>query len=148
MKRPKLPAALTKVIITKFALSMGHLVGFILIAVFFSDRLYLGLLPGAFALFLGMDAVATIYNCLTDNYVTVVGECTKVELSRFKRRITAVWIKSNRGTVKVLLRHRPKAIEVGDTLTVHTPFSASVFERGEYMVMNEYYTVSIAKKQN
>ncbi len=148
MKRPKLPSILTKAIIIKYLLCLILLVGFILIAIFFNDRLYLGLLPGAFAMFICMDATSTLYNCMMDNYVVISGECTKVELSKFKRRIKSVWIRSNRGSVKVILRYKVKEIEEGDTIVVYTPINASIYEREQTFVLNEYYTVSIAKKSN
>ncbi len=148
MRAPKLPSALSKAILTKFVLALVLLVGFILIAIFFDDRLYLGLLPGAFAIFVGMDAIATMYNCKVDNYVVITGECTQVELNRFKRKIKSVWIRSNKGPVKVILRYKVKEIEVGDTVSVYTPITASIYEREQSFILNEYYAVSIAKKSS
>ncbi len=148
MRGPKLPTALTKAILTKFILSLVFLAVFILIAVFFSDRLYIGLLPGAFALFICMDATTTLYNCKMDNYVVISGECTEVELTRFKRKIKSVWISSNRGPVMVILRYKVKEIEVGDTVSVYAPISASIYEKGQSFILNEYYAVSIAKKSS
>ena len=73
--RSKMPSSLSKLIITKFIVGGIFLIGLILICIFFNDKMFLALAPGAFAMVILGDAVVTLYNCLTDNYVVVEGKC-------------------------------------------------------------------------
>lgn len=145
-KHSKIPTFLVKTIIIKFIIGIIFLVGFILTMIFFKDRAFLGLAPGAFAMFMLGDAFVTLYNAHTLNYVTVEGECVDLELSKFRRRIKAICLHTSRGKVRILVYYKFRTVNKGDYVTAYIPISSSVYEKDNGYVVCEYYAVSIAKK--
>ena len=142
----KMPSSLTKLIITKFILGGIFFVGFILISIFFKDRLFLALAPAAFAMFTLGDAVVTLYNCRTDNYVVIEGKCIEIETTRIKKRIKSVCLDTRKGRVRVIVHYKLNTVESGDYITVYMPMSAAVYEHNREFVVNEYYVVDIVRK--
>ena len=145
-KHSKIPTSLTKTIIAKFILGAIFLAGFILIMIFFKDRAFLGLAPGAFAMFTLGDGFVTLYNAHTLNYVTVEGECVDLELSKLRRRIKAICIHTSRGKVRILVHYKHRTVNKGDYVTAYIPVSSSVYEKDNGYVVCEYYALNIAKK--
>ena len=144
--RSKMPSSLSKLIITKFIVGGIFLIGLILICIFFNDKMFLALAPGAFAMFILGDAVVTLYNCLTDNYVVVEGKCIEIETTRIKKRIKSVCLDTRKGRVRVIVHYHLNTVGSGDYVTVYMPLSASVYENNREYVLNEYYAVDIVKK--
>lgn len=144
--RSKMPSSLSKLIITKFIVGGIFLIGLILICIFFNDKMFLALAPGAFAMFILGDAVVTLYNCLTDNYVVVEGKCIEIETTRIKKRIKSVCLDTRKGRVRVIVHYHLNTVGSGDYVTVYMPLSASVYENNREYVLNEYYAVDIIKK--
>ena len=144
--RSKMPSSLSKLIITKFIVGGIFLIGLILICIFFNDKMFLALAPGAFAMFILGDAVVTLYNCLTDNYVVVEGKCIEIETTRIKKRIKSVCLDTRKGRVRVIVHYHLNTVGSGDYVTVYMPLNASVYENNREYVLNEYYAVDIIKK--
>ena len=144
--RSKMPSSLSKLIITKFIVGGMFLIGLILICIFFNDKMFLALAPGAFAMFILGDAVVTLYNCLTDNYVVVEGKCIEFETTRIKKRIKSVCLDTRKGRVRVIVHFKLNTVGSGDHVTVYMPLSASVYEHNREFVVNEYYAVDIVRK--
>ena len=145
-KKPKVPSVLTKMIITKFVLGSIFLAGFIVVMICFPNQAFIGLAPGAFAMFTLGDALVSLYNARTFNYVTAEGECVEVELSRLRKRIKAIKLHTARGKVRILVHYKLRTVEIGDFITAYIPVNASVYEKDNEYVVCEYYAVSIAKK--
>lgn len=144
--RSKMPSSLSKLIITKFIVGGIFLIGLILICIFFNDKMFLALAPGAFAMFILGDALVTLYNCLTDNYVVVEGKCIEIETTRIKKRIKSVCLDTRKGRVRVIVHFKLNTVGSGDYVTVYMPLSASVYEHNREFVVNEYYAVDIVRK--
>ncbi len=79
------------------------------------------------------------------NYMRLQGQCIRVDTSGLRKRVRAVHLALEQGTVKIPVRYRISKLSEGDTIVVYVAEKTPVYERdGEYIIGN-YYAMEIRR---
>lgn len=77
------------------------------------------------------------------NYMRLQGQCIRIDTSGLRKRVQAVHLALEQGTVKIPVRYRISKLSEGDTIVVYVAEKTPVYERdGEYIIGN-YYAMAI-----
>lgn len=77
------------------------------------------------------------------NYMRLQGQCIRIDTSGLRKRVQAVHLALEQGTVKIPVRYRISRLSEGDIIVVYVAEKTPVYERdGEYIIGN-YYAMAI-----
>lgn len=77
------------------------------------------------------------------NYMRLQGQCIRIDTSGLRKRVQAVHLALEQGTVKIPVRYRISRLSEGDTIVIYVAERTPVYERdGEYIIGN-YYAMAI-----
>ena len=138
------PQALQKQILFRLAAGILSLLAFMVIAIMYRD-IYLCVSFLLFALVFGAAGSLLYLQVEKGDYVVVKGICQQIERTTLKRRVKAVYFSMEPHTIKVQLRHRTKAINTGDGITVYVSGKMPVYEEDGCKLLNGYLAMEIKK---
>lgn len=79
------------------------------------------------------------------NYMRLQGQCIRIDTAGLRKRVRAVYLALEQGTVKIPVRYRISKLSEGDTIVVYVAEKTPVYERdGEYIIGN-YYAMEIRR---
>lgn len=79
------------------------------------------------------------------NYMRLQGQCIRIDTAGLRKRVRAVHLALEQGTVKIPVRYRISKLSEGDTIVVYVTEKTPVYERdGEYII-GSYYTMEIRR---
>lgn len=79
------------------------------------------------------------------NYMRLQGQCIRIDTAGLRKRVRAVHLALEQGTVKIPVRYRINKLSEGDTIVVYVAEKTLVYERdGEYIIGN-YYAMEIRR---
>lgn len=142
----KLPGALQRQILLRLG---GGILFFLLLAVFLLcvPDIYLILPCVLFGACLTWNGCYLYHQGISGNYVRLGGKCVRVETAGIRKRVRAVYVAYEKGTVKIPIRHKIKELAVGDTVTVYVPEHTTVYEQEEQYILTGYYAMEVENKR-
>lgn len=79
------------------------------------------------------------------NYMRLQGQCIRIDMAGLRKRVHAVHLALEQGTVKISVRYCISKLSEGDTIVVYVAEKTPVYERdGEYIIGN-YYAMEIRR---
>lgn len=138
----RIPEPLQKQTLKHFGLGILFLV---LLAVLFTiamDPLLLLPCAGAAAFFI-LAAFRLFRRAVIEDYVVIRGECLEVGRTAIKHRAKYLLMKTESGTLKVLLHNRTHMIKKGSAITIFVLKSTSVYEENDAKMLYTYITIDI-----
>ena len=94
----------------------------------------------AMAVFI-VSGLGVIFVSITKRYVIVSGECIDVEYTRILKRTKAVYLQTDYGMVKLIIRGKRTKVELGSTVRCYISSEASVYEYNGVKTVGDYYAV-------
>lgn len=140
----KMPKALQRQVL--FRSGGGGLFLMILLFLMTGNRdLYL-LLPCVLCMFwLAGSGLWLFLQAAGGNYMRLQGQCIRIDTSGLRKRVHAVHLALEQGTVKIPVRYRINRLSEGDIIVVYVAEKTPVYERdGEYIIGN-YYAMEIRR---
>ena len=139
-----LPSALQKPILQRIGFGVLCLILFLILAIRFQD-LYLCISFLLIGLCLVVSGILLFLRILAGRFVLLEGTCQKIEKTFLRRHPKAVYFTTKTQTIKVLLRHRPKGLRVGDTIALYVADHTPVYRGDGLDLLNGYLTMTIQK---
>ena len=87
--------------------------------------------------------VSVLFSMLTAGYIMLSGTCEKVEQTVVLKRMKAIYLTTNYGKVKVLIRHKVRNIQEGAYVHCYISSKAPVYEFNDMKVVNDYYAIEV-----
>ena len=87
------------------------------------------------------SGLGVLFVAITKRYVIVSGECVDVEYTRILKRTKAVYLQTDYGVVKLLIRGKRTKVELGSTVLCYISSEASVYEYNGVKTVGDYYAV-------
>ena len=87
--------------------------------------------------------VSVLFSMLTVGYIMLSGTCEKLEQTLLFKRTKAMYLTTNYGVVKVLIRHNARSVEIGSYVRCYISLKAPVYELNDVKVVNDYYTIEV-----
>ena len=84
-----------------------------------------------------------LFAVLTAGYILLSGTCERVEQTLITKRTKAMYLTTNYGTVKVLIRHNAHRVQVGAYVYCYISLKVPVYEFNDIKVVNDYYAVEL-----
>ena len=84
-----------------------------------------------------------LFAVLTAGYIILSGTCERVEQTLITKRTKAMYLTTNYGTVKVLIRHNAHRVQVGAYVYCYISLKVPVYEFNDIKVVNDYYAVEL-----
>ena len=140
----KMPKALQRQVL--FRSGGGGLFLMILLFLITGSRdLYL-LLPCVLCMFwLAGSGFWLFLQAAEGNYMRLQGQCIRIDMAGLRKRVRAVHLALEQGTVKIPVRYRISRLSEGDIIVVYVAEETPVYERdGEYIIGN-YYAMEIRR---
>ena len=140
----KMPKALQRQVL--FRSGGGGLFLMILLFLITGSRdLYL-LLPCVLCMFwLAGSGFWLFLQAAEGNYMRLQGQCIRIDTAGLRKRVHAVHLALEQGTVKIPVRYRINRLSEGDIIVVYVAEKTPVYERdGEYIIGN-YYAMEIRR---
>ena len=82
------------------------------------------------------------YRCVHNGYVILEGVCTEIERSPLRKRIKAIYLRTEEYDVKLLNARRIKNLAVGNQLTVYVQDNTAVYEMDGCKVLCSYLALT------
>lgn len=79
------------------------------------------------------------------NYMCLQGRCIRMDTAGFQKRIRAVYLALEQGTVKIPVRYRISRLAEGDTIAVYVAENTPVYERDGMYIIGNYYAIEIRR---
>lgn len=79
------------------------------------------------------------------NYMRLQGQCIRIDTSGLRKRVRAVHLALEQGTVKIPIRYRISKLSEGDTIVIYVTEKTSVYERDEEYIIGNYYAMEIRR---
>ncbi len=141
----QLPAALQKQILIRGVLGTVALLIFIAILIC-TKELSFGIPCIVLSLFMIVNSIQLLYNCIKGSYVVIEGVCEEVEKTAIRKWVKSLSMIVEDKRLMVSVRRRFKAPAAGDQITVYLPVDTPVYEsEGGYCVYS-YYALEIHRK--
>ncbi len=137
-----IPKWLKKQIYLRSVMATIFLSLFILILIFIQDIVF-ALPCVAIFVFLCVNASVLLYDCLTDKYVEIKGECSEVETTPVRKRVKAICLTAERGSFKISVHHRIGKVQTGDSLVVYLSARTPLYEQNGKYYVGGYYSVGV-----
>ena len=87
--------------------------------------------------------VSVLFSMLTVGYIMLSGTCEKLEQTLLFKRTKAMYLTTNYGVVKVLIRHNARRAQIGSYVRCYISLKAPVYELNDVKVVNDYYTIEV-----
>lgn len=88
-----------------------------------------------------VSGLGVLFVAITKRYVIVSGECVDVEYTRILKRTKAVYLQTDYGVVKLIIRGRRTKVELASTVLCYISSEASVYEYNGVKTVGDYYAV-------
>lgn len=140
----KMPKALQRQVL--FRSGSGGLFLMILLFLMTGNRdLYL-LLPCVLCMFwLAGSGFWLFLQAAGGNYMRLQGQCIRIDTSGLRKRVHAVHLALEQGTVKIPVRYRISRLSEGDTIVIYVAERTPVYERGGEYIIGNYYAMEIRR---
>ena len=79
------------------------------------------------------------------NYMRLQGQCIRIDTSGLRKRVHAVHLALEQGTVKIPVRYRISRLSEGDTIVIYVAERTPVYERGGEYIIGNYYAMEIRR---
>lgn len=143
-KIKQLPDALQKQFWLRILSGAFFLIAFV-IAWAISGELYICLTLLLISLYLIVNGIFLVYNCLKGKYLCIVGICVNYEQSKFFRKVKYIFVEAEGFTLKLPFRKPFFRVTVGDQITLYLSVNMPLCQnRGVYLI-NSYYAVTIER---
>lgn len=87
------------------------------------------LLPCVILSIVCLESAASLFDrCDGKRYVVITGICTEIEKTPFRRRIKAVYLRSNPHTLRVVCVGNQRSLNIGDTIAVYVSDNTAVYD--------------------
>ena len=80
------------------------------------------------------------------NYMCLQGQCIRIDTSGLRKRVRAVHLALEQGTVKIPVRYRISKLSEGDTVSIYLAEKTPVFERDDTYIISSYYAMEIQRR--
>lgn len=141
----RIPAPLQKQILLRLGGCVAGLSMLLLILIYGGDWCFL--IPCvAFALLCLTGSVSLYDRCLQQKYVVVDGTCTEIERTPLRRRIKAVYLRSDSHSIKLVNIRKLRNLNVGDTVRIYVSEDAPVYEIDGSQVICNYIAIERGPK--
>ena len=108
-----------------------------------SKRFLFALPCFAISTVLVLSGLDILFLALTSRYIVLEGTCEKLEETVLFKHTKAMYLTTNYGTVKVLIRHNARRVQVGAYVRCYISLKVPVYEFNNIKVVNDYYAVEI-----
>ena len=71
--------------------------------------------------------------------------CIRIDTSGLRKRVHAVHLALEQGTVKIPVRYRISRLSEGDTIVIYVAERTPVYERGGEYIIGNYYAMEIRR---
>ncbi len=138
----KMPKALQRQVL--FRSGGGGLFLMILLFLMTGSRdLYL-LLPCVLCMFwLAGSGFYLFLQAAGGNYMRLQGQCIRIDTSGLRKRVHAVHLALEQGTVKIPIRQRIRRLSEGDTVSIYVAEKTPVYEQDGLYIISSYYAMEI-----
>lgn len=138
-----IPLPLQKQILLRLGGAGIGAVTFLLVLSYRSDwRL---MLPCAALIVLCVGSSLSLYDrCIQSRYVAVTGNCVEIEKSAWRRRIKAIYLRTDQYSIKLAGARKVKNLIVGDPLIVYIADNTAVYEVDGCQVICNYLAIEKA----
>lgn len=79
------------------------------------------------------------------NYMRLQGQCIRIDTAGLRKRVHAVHLALEQGTVKIPVRYRINRLSEGDIIVVYVAEKTPVYERGGEYIIGNYYAMEIRR---
>ena len=114
-----------------------------IVAWIISKRFLFALPCFAVSAVLGLSGANVLFAVLMGRYIILSGTCERVDQTLITKRTKAMCLTTNYGTVKVLIRHNGRRVQVGAYVCCYISLKVPVYEFNGIKVVNEYYAVEV-----
>ncbi len=97
-------------------------------------------------IFLYINVGVLLYDCLTDKYVEIRGECIEVEVTPVRKRVKCVCIIAESGSFKISIHHRIGRVQIGDELVAYVSARTALYEQNGWYIVSGYYAMEVNGK--
>ena len=88
-----------------------------------------------------VSGLGVLFVAITKRYIIVSGECVDVEYTRILKRTKAVFLQTDYGVVKLLIRGKRTKAELGSSVRCYIASNSSVYEYDDVKTVGDYYAV-------
>lgn len=141
-KFKQLAAVLQRQILIRLVLG-GFFILLFVILIFTTKDVILSLPCIILGLYLVINGVTVLYNCLAGKVITVTGECVEIEHSRIFKRVKSVYIRTEDKELKIPIRKKMRGLTIGVTINVYIPEKAQVYEKDGKFSTGTFYAVEM-----
>ena len=92
---------------------------------------------------LTINGASVLFAVLTSRYIVLEGTCERLEQTVITKRTKVMYLTTNYGTVKVLIRHNARRVQVGAYVRCYISLKVPVYEFNDVKVVNDYYAVEV-----
>lgn len=97
------------------------------------------LLPCVILSIVCLESAAALFDrCDRKNYVVITGICTEIEKTPFRRRIKAVYLRSDPHTLRVVCVGNQRSLNIGDAIAVYVSDNTAVYDMDGCKVICTY----------
>lgn len=79
------------------------------------------------------------------SYMCLQGQCIRIDTAGLRKRVQAVHLALEQGTVKILVRYRISKLSEGDIIVVYVAEKTPVYERDGECIIGNYYAMEIRR---
>lgn len=90
-----------------------------------------------------INGASVLFALLTSRYIVLEGTCEKLEQTVLFKRTKAMYLTTNYGVVKVLIRHNARKVQIGAYVRCYISLKAPVYEFNDIKVVNDYYAIEV-----
>ena len=138
----KLPEVLRKEIMIQFTLSFTAICFFFIIVIFFREFI-LAVPCLAFGVFMTIKGLSLYLNCIAGNYLEIDGICSKVSVTRFRKKIKNISVLAENKTLKIPAQISVKKPEPGNHVTLYISKKAKLYYTDGCYVVSDIYALLI-----
>ena len=142
-----LPEALQKQLIIRFGAGSVFLILTILILVLYKD-VYLLIPCLVFAAFFYVNGIYVWHTVTENRYIILEGLCSSVDKTPLRKRVKNIYLETEAGTVKIVIRQCIKQMEKGDNIRVYISKHTPVYEHDQCKVLCSYLALEKMRKGN
>ena len=88
--------------------------------------------------------ISTIHlykKALAGRYIRLQGSCIKIEYSGFRKRIKYIYLKLEKGVIRIPVKERINNLVTGDTVTVYFSNMEIVYQEDDLFMISDYYAL-------
>lgn len=143
-KWTEMPKALQRQVL--FRIGGGGLFLLVLLLIMESYRDFYLLLPCILCMFWLLGSALWLFlQAAEGNYMRLQGTCVHIDTAGVRKRVRAVHLTMEQGTVKVPVRYRISRLSEGDTVAVYVAENTPVYERHGIYIIGNYYAMEVRR---